>query len=124
MNTFVMVIDRHREGGFGLLLPNDVVIQVGINLLWGWQGEIAALGDFGELFFNNLVTAIKPLMAILNASSTMRLRTCFWVFPQKEHFSRSADSPIRAISSPYEPYYFSINGSVAIPGNIASRAWI
>src|SRR6478736_9000178 len=32
----------------------------------------------------------------------MSLRTCFWLFPQKEHFSRSPPSPIRAMS-PLDP---------------------
>jgi hypothetical protein len=28
----------------------------------------------------------------------MSFFTCFWLFPQKEHFSRSPPSPIRAMA--------------------------
>src|SRR5699024_2832574 len=49
----------------------------------------------------------------------MSFRTCFWVLPQNEHFSRSADSPIRAISSPYAPYLSSINAGTLIPREVA-----
>jgi hypothetical protein len=44
----------------------------------------------------------------------MSFLTCFWLFPQKEHFNRSPPSPIRAMGA----------GLSSFPARGVQRAWL
>ena len=77
-----MVVDRHRQRALRLLLPDDVVVQDGVDLLRLGQVVEIELGGSGQLLVDDLVAEIDALVADVDAGPAisfdlpLRRRSC------------------------------------------------
>src|SRR3954447_20501372 len=67
LHALVVVVDRYREGALGVLLPDDVLLEDGVDLLRLREVlDVEGRGP-GELLVDDLVTEIDALVADVDA---------------------------------------------------------
>jgi hypothetical protein len=100
LDALVVVVDRDRQGLLGDVLTDDVLLEEVEDLARLGQVVEPELAGLGELLLDDLVAQVDALVTDVDAGPAMSFLTCFWDLPQKEHFSKSPDSPTRATNDP------------------------